>query len=47
MEMDLVDIIAKNDMTATREWPPACVDSNCSNQQMLEGEIFDFLVAQV
>ena len=34
--------IAKNDTTATREWPPACFDSNCSNMQLLKGEIFVF-----
>ena len=29
-------------MSATREWPTACVDSNCSILQLLNGEIFDF-----
>ena len=26
--------------------PPACVDPNCSNQQLLEGEIFDLFEAE-
>ena len=31
----------KNDTTATREWPPACVDSNRIKPKLFEGEIFD------
>ena len=38
--------IAQSDKTATREWPPACVDSNCSNQQLFECEIFDVFSGQ-
>ena len=34
--------IAKNDTTATKEWPPVFVHSNCSNLQLSEGEIYDF-----
>ena len=34
--------ISKNDKTATREWPPTCVDSTCSNLQLFKGETFDF-----